>query len=93
MGWLIQSHDMCDVHLIEHSRKPREFSGMACSYCGEHIIGKGILVSGSLDDGTPGVYEFAYHDDCVFDMEFDQAEIASNDGCFSYGRPLPSTSP
>jgi hypothetical protein len=77
---------MCDVHLIKTLRETRHVkAGATCCYCGEKIAGEGVVVEGHLDDGSPGLYRFAYHDDCAWDMEHDLDEIDAHDGCFSYG--------
>lgn len=47
-----------------------------------------VLVGGHLDDGSPGLYRFAYHTDCAWDVEHDDEAIDANDGCFDYGTPL-----
>lgn len=79
---------MCDVHLIEQGREVRNLSAYRCCYCGEPIPGQGTWVWGTLDDGTPGVFSFAYHTDCAEDMEWDAEAIEEGDGCFSYGSPV-----
>lgn len=79
---------MCDVHLIEHARERRETLAYNCCYCGGWIGGRGVYISGELDDGTPGTYGFAYHADCADDMIYDPVEIAAGDGCFNYGEPV-----
>lgn len=78
---------MCEVHLIESKRERCESICAACAYCEASISGPGIRVEGCLDDGSPGILEFFYHEDCALFMEYDQDEIAENDGCFSYGSP------
>lgn len=80
---------MCDVRLLETARQALPFLSARCSYCEQQIEGRGVLVKGVLDDGSPGELQFAYHDDCVVDMEFDFEEIEANEGCFSYGAPMP----
>jgi hypothetical protein len=77
---------MCDVHLIETHRETRPAkAGTMCCYCSKKICGDGVVVEGHLDDGSPGLHRFAYHDDCAWDMEHDLDEIDAHDGCFSYG--------
>lgn len=80
---------MCDVHLDELERLSVRMTGLCC-YCGEALsdVEDSTLIRGSLDDGTPGVFEFVYHAECVFWMEFDTDEIDANEGCFSYGTPI-----
>lgn len=41
-----------------------------------------------MDDGSPGLYRCAYHEDCAWDMEHDDTAIDAHDGCFNYGTPL-----
>jgi hypothetical protein len=82
---------MCDVHLIETRRETRTNVRCACGYCGEAITGTCTYIVGTLDDGSPGEYAFAYHAECVLDMEFDAETIAEHDGCFSYGSPMSGT--
>lgn len=43
------------------------------------------MIEGYLDDGSSGLYRFAYHEDRAWDMEHDLAEIDAHDGCFSHG--------
>jgi hypothetical protein len=85
---------MCDVHLIETSRFSRDTpEDTRCCYCGERIRGQGVYVEGHLDDGSPGLYRFIYHEDCAWDMEHDLDEIEAHEGCFSYGEPVDVSSP
>ncbi|WP_147283016.1 hypothetical protein [Pseudorhodoferax soli] len=80
---------MCDVHLVETSRLTCQVkAGTACCYCGEKIAGEGVVIEGHLDDGSPGLHRFAYHEDCAWDMEHDLEEIDEHHGCFSYGTPF-----
>jgi len=80
---------MCDVHLVETSRTTCPApAGLRCSYCGEPLRGPCVLVEGHLDDGSPGLYRFAYHEDCAWDVEHDDEAIDANEGCFDYGTPL-----
>lgn len=79
---------MCDVHLIEMGRTRRNLLPYPCCYCGYEIKGAGIYVWGRLDNGSPGVHGFAYHDDCVNLVMYDTDDIEENDGCFSYGTPV-----
>ena len=75
---------MCDVHLIETSRiEDYTHEGLRCSYCEDPIEGSTVIISGHLDDGSPGVYVFTYHADCVYLMEHDLPP--EGEGCFSYG--------
>ncbi|WP_229883187.1 hypothetical protein, partial [Pseudorhodoferax aquiterrae] len=77
---------LCDVHLVETSRHTSlELLGASCCYCGAVITGEGTVIEGHLDDGSPGLHRFVYHDDCAWDMEHDLDEIDEHDGCFSYG--------
>ena len=80
---------MCEVHLVETSRALRPApEGMRCCYCDAPIRGEAVYVEGQLDDGSPGLYRFAYHPDCAWDMEHDDEAIDAHQGCFSYGTPL-----
>lgn len=84
---------MCDVHLVETARHTsRDLKGAVCCYCGAVIIGEGTVIEGHLDDGSPGLHRFMYHDDCAWDMEHDHDEI-EYDGCFSYGTAVESVLP
>lgn len=77
---------MCLVHLIETSRATRPVAArVPCCYCGALIANEGVFIEGRLDDGSPGLHRFVYHDECVWDMEHDLDEINAHDGCFSYG--------
>lgn len=81
---------MCDVHLIEMGRERRKALTHPCCYCGKAINGEGVYVWGRLDDGSPGLHGFTYHEDCVELMKYDTDDIDENDGCFSYGTPVES---
>lgn len=77
---------MCDVHLVETSRQTcHAKAGTACCYYGAKLAGEAVAIEVHLDDGSPGLHRFVYHEDCAWDMEHDLDEIAENDGCFSYG--------
>ena len=77
---------MCDVHLVEASRQTCHVKeGTACCYCGAKVSGEAVVIEGPLDDGSPGLHRFVYHEECVWDMEHDLDEIDEHDGCFSYG--------
>lgn len=80
---------MCDVHLVETARKTGPVpSGTACCYFGASIEGDGVIVEGQLEDGSPGLYRFIYHDDCAWDMEHDDDQIDAHDDCFNHGVPV-----
>lgn len=79
---------MCDVHLVETHRALRPAAaGLRCCYCDTPIQGDSLHVEGHLDDGSPGLYRFAYHPDCAWDMEHDDEVIDARGGCFDYGTP------
>lgn len=80
---------MCNVHLVETARALRPAgAGLRCCYCETPIQGDAVHVEGRLDDGSPGLYRFAYHPDCAWDMEHDDDVIDARDGCFDYGTPI-----
>ena len=80
---------MCDVHLVETSRRLcRVSAGAICGYCGGAIEDEGLFIEGHLDDGSAGLHRFVYHEDCAWDMEHDLDEIDAHDGCFSYGEAV-----
>lgn len=80
---------MCDVHLAETRRVLGPAgAGLRCCYCGDPIQGEALHVEGRLDDGSPGLYRFAYHPDCAWDMEHDEEVIEARAGCFDYGAPI-----
>ncbi len=80
---------MCDAHLIETSRALGSApADLRCGYCDAPIHGEALYVECLLDDGSPGLYRFAYHEDCAWDMEHDDTAIDAHDGCFNYGTPL-----
>ncbi|WP_406625389.1 hypothetical protein [Acidovorax sp. SDU_ACID1] len=89
LGTLGHNANMCNVHLVEMSRLLRPAGpGLRCCYCETVIQGEAVHVEGNLDDGSPGLYHFAYHPDCAWDMEHDAEVIDARDGCFDYGAPL-----
>ena len=80
---------MCNIHLVETSRALRLAPPhLRCCFCDATIHGEALYVEGHLDDGSPGLYRFAYHEDCAWDMEHDDMAIDAHDGCFNYGTPL-----
>ena len=53
---------MCDFHLVETLRALRPAAaGLRCGYCDTPIQGDALHVEGHLDDGSPGLYRFAYN--------------------------------
>lgn len=47
------------------------------------MTGEAVVVEGHLDNGSPGLHRFVYHEDCAWEHDLDA--IDENDGCFSYG--------
>ena len=80
---------MCDVHLVETSRRRLAHWRGPCSFCERKVDGAADVVVGHLDDGSPGTLEFHYHPDCLDVIEYD--DVDENDGCFSYGVPSVAT--
>ncbi len=74
---------MCDVHLIEEINEERSaLKAIRCSSCKRTIM-KGARyqhVEGHLDDGSPGRWVYAAHEDCY---TYDCYEV-NEDGCFTW---------